>query len=80
MPIQITCPTCQGTGQYNGNECHVCLGTGTIEATGTHTVVEAYMINTNDRLVALQAKVDDLEVTIGDILDKCNDIFEKVNT
>ena len=72
--MEITCPHCSGTGTSpsTGEICHVCDGDQTVEAKGTHTIVEAHAIETYTKVVSIEGKVDD-------ILDKFNDISERVD-
>ncbi len=73
--MQIIDTYCEGTGIEPGTEedvCHVCNGSKTVEAKGSHGIAEAYSIAAYEKTLEIETKVDD-------ILDKCGDIFEKVS-
>lgn len=67
--MEITCPHCDGSGvsPSTGEICHVCDGGETVEAKGTHTIVEAYVIET-------YSKADDILVMVNDIKEKVDEI------
>lgn len=69
IPPLTTCSACSGDGFDNGSLCITCLGTGAVP-------VRSKSLLFLKKIYDEQAEQKDLLV---DILDKCNDIFEKVN-
>ncbi len=79
----VTCPYCEGSGIYPevGITCAVCGGDGEIDTAGSEVMQLA--VDVRDRLVFtvmedLATKADTLEIKIDDVMNKCNDIFDKV--
>ena len=71
----VTDGYCEGTGIEPGTEsdvCHVCNGSGTVVAHGTHEITQAYSISSNQVLADV---VDILE----DVQNLCEDIKEKLD-
>jgi len=68
MAVVVTCPRCSGTGEDpGGGDCKRCGGDGEIE--GSHSDITDASYNTNK----------DMNDKLDDILDKCNDIMEKLS-
>ena len=74
--MEITCPHCDGSGTspLTGEICHVCDGSKTVEAKGTHTITEAHAIETYTVAVSTEEKVDDILETVGQIKEKVDEI------
>jgi len=72
--IPSTCinPECHGTGTVDGDICPDCFGSGSVPIIGTHAKIFKRLHDQKIEIAAIKEEV-------GDILDKCNDIFEKVN-
>ena len=62
-----------------GEICHVCDGSQTVEAKGTHGITEAHAIETYVVAVSTEEKVDDLIVTVDDIKEKVDEIKAAVD-
>ena len=79
--MEITCPHCSGSGTspLTGELCHVCDGSQTVEAKGTHTITEAHAIETHAIAVRTEEKVDDILETVGEIKEKIDEVKEVVD-
>lgn len=60
-----TCEECGGDGVVEDELCTTCFGQGSLPITGIYSRL-------TKKVLALEDKLDD-------IMDKCNDIFERVS-
>jgi formate dehydrogenase maturation protein FdhE len=63
--LYLRCGMCGGDGIFKEVTCPQCDGTGKISLQFLDEVMNSFFTDINDR--------------IDDILNKCNDIFEKLN-
>jgi len=74
----IPCMVCSGDGVVEQNRnCPTCGGSGEIEA--AFGMTEGHRLAMFNMVTELVATYADLSDKLDNIMDKCNDIFEKVN-
>lgn len=67
IEINKTCDTCGGDGVVS------------LHNYGVSENVECWQCEGSGKLVVLTVNLDDIDLKLNDILDKCNDIFEQVS-
>ena len=79
--MMLTCYHCNGTGisPETSQTCHVCQGSGEVEARGDEEIAEWHMLLNRTKVEGIETKLDDIDDKLNDIMDKCNDIFEQVS-
>ena len=79
--MEFNCYVCHGTGLQGGEPCSVCGGDGKLDLTDDRfrevdhpTINRLHGAVWNSMLLSLA----DLSDKVNDVMDKCDDIFEKL--
>ena len=75
----IPCVACQESGEAGEFPCSLCEGTGTIDAFSKWGMTEGHHMGQFNMIVGLVATLVAVSDKLDDVMDKCNDIFEKVS-